>query len=190
MDVPTGPTGATGAAGTAATITVSGTSTGLPGSLASVQETVTPTGASLFFSIPAGPTGPVGSAFLSAYGAFVSNTVRTVTAGGQVILDAQSAGRGVSFTSGSSAVTIATAGVYVIDYSVRTVAGTGATIHLLVNGTAAANSNLVLETAASQATGFTILSLAAGDTVSIGVTGTNVTLAGGTNAFLNLLCVA
>ena len=42
-------------------ITVAGTITGDPGTQASVTETFTPSGASLLFTIPAGPTGPTGS---------------------------------------------------------------------------------------------------------------------------------
>lgn len=59
---PTGSTGGTGADGYTPIITVSGTLTGTPGTQAAVDETVTPEGASLQFTIPAGQTGPTGTA--------------------------------------------------------------------------------------------------------------------------------
>jgi|GEM_PF-2538072 len=65
---PTGPTGPTGPQGIAGIngdtpiITVLGTVTGGPGTEAAVSETFTSTGASLLFTIPAGPTGPSGVA--------------------------------------------------------------------------------------------------------------------------------
>lgn len=57
---PTGATGVTGSAGTTPIITVAGTVTGDPGTQAAVDETFTPNGAQLLFTIPAGPTGPTG----------------------------------------------------------------------------------------------------------------------------------
>lgn len=65
---PTGPTGAKGDTGAAGPIgempliTVSGTITGDPGTSAAVDETFTPSGAQLVFTIPAGPTGATGPA--------------------------------------------------------------------------------------------------------------------------------
>lgn len=58
---PTGPTGPTGPAGNT-TITVGNTTTGQPGTVASVFNRGTPSAAILDFVIPAGPTGPTGPA--------------------------------------------------------------------------------------------------------------------------------
>ncbi len=58
---PTGPTGSTGPTGpAAATITVASTTTGLPGTEASVTNIGTTNDVMLDFIIPAGPTGPTG----------------------------------------------------------------------------------------------------------------------------------
>lgn len=59
---PAGPAGITGATGISPTISVAGTTTGSPGTQASVDVTFTPLGAELLFTIPAGPTGPAGPA--------------------------------------------------------------------------------------------------------------------------------
>lgn len=163
---PIGPTGATGATGpTGAT-----GATGFDGA----------TG-------PTGATGATGVAILSSYGTYVSTTARTISLGGDVILDSvQNTSAGLTFTPGQATVTVQNAGDYYIVYSVRTTVAVGATISLQVNGSDVPNSGLSALVDTTQRTGYATVTLAAGDTVSIGTSGVAVSLATGANAFLSL----
>lgn len=158
---PTGPTGATGADGAVGPI-------GLTGA-----------------------TGATGTAALSAYGTFVSTTPRVISVGGAIPLDAAlSTTSGLSFTAGDTTVTAQTAGVYQVVYSVRSTVGVGATVQLLVNGTAVPNSSMSVVVDVGQRSGFATLTLSENDTVAIGTAGLAITLAPSTNAFLSLMRIA
>lgn len=182
---PTGPTGADGEIGP----------TGPTGADGEIGPTG-PTGADGEIG-PTGPagadgeTGPTGTAELASYGTFISNTARVIALGDDVILDkVQTTSAGLTFTAGGSTVTVQNAGVYQVVYSIRSTAAIGATVNLLVNGTAVPDSGLVALVDTAQRSGFATVTLAADDTLAIGTSGVSVSLGAGANAFLNIIQVA
>lgn len=197
---PTGPTGAQGPTGATGPIGSQGIQ-GLRGATGATGTTgaTGPQGAQGLRGAtgPTGPTGATGAtgatgvAALGAYGTFASTTPRVIALGGTIPLDANlSTASDLSFTPGSSSVTVLTAGVYQVVYSVRSTLGLGSAISLLVNGIAVPNSSLSVVVDAGQRTGIATLNLAANSRVEIGTSGASLTLASGTNAFLNLLRIA
>ena len=185
---PTGPTGATGATGDTGPTGPTGPAgtDGVAGLVGAIGD-IGPTGD----TGDTGDTGPTGTAIAGSYGTFISDTSKIIAFGGNVSLDAiLDTSSGLTFTAGGSTVTVQNAGVYHIVYSVVTVISVGATFSLMINGTALTNSGLVAVVDVSQRTGYATVTLAAGDTVAIGISGVAVTLGAGTNAFLSLTQLA
>lgn len=175
-DGATGPTGATGATGANGATGPTGT-TGVTGATG-------PTG-------PTGPTGATGTAALAAYGTFVSTTARTVLLGSNIILDAvDTPSSNLTFTPGTTTVTATTTGVYQINFSVQTTLGVGAAVTLSVNGTAVPNTTVNILVATGTIHGTATVSLTSGNTISLAVSGVTLTLASGTNTFLNILRIS
>jgi len=94
----------------------------------------------------------------------------------------------------STTVTLTAAGVYRIDY--RILVGTAEvppavtpSIELELNGAAVPSSALLLASAAEVA-GVAVVSTTAGTTVALRVTGSNINLPTGTNAFLDIIKIA
>ena len=141
---------------------------------------------------PVGPTGPTGGAALLAYGTFISNEARIIAIGGSVVLDSALAivPVGMTFVPGGTAVTVTNAGIYRVQYSVRSDVGIVASIRLLINGVPLPNSELAALVSLGQRTGIATVSLVAGSTVGIGTTGLTVILPEGVNAFLDILRIA
>ena len=139
-----------------------------------------------------GPAGPTGTAALAAYGTFVSNTGQTVTDGPVNLHAALSvAPVGMSFTAGTTTVTVLNPGVYRIEYRIRIASGTGASMVLLQGGTAVPNSSVAVLVGNSELSGVATVTAIENDTIAIGITGAETVLAAtGTNAFLNILQIA
>jgi hypothetical protein len=141
---------------------------------------------------PTGPTGPTGS--LSSAHAFVTSTsVQALADNADVAFDGASTLTGVTL-SPNTTLTVGTAGAYLVNWGVST-AGSSGTLAVTVNGT--------VQTALTQGTGGGsakligmqgIVSLAAGDTVTLrNVSTTTFTISangnggGGNTAFLTLV---
>ena len=70
-------------------------------------------------------------------------------------------------TPGTAPVTVILAGNYQIDYSVSITAGVGSEIAIAVNGTVDASTPITALATAGQVTGQAILTLAAGDSITL-----------------------
>ena len=139
---------------------------------------------------PIGPTGPAGASGSNAYAYYYSTVVQSVGANQDVAFDSFSGQLNVSLGSGGTVVTVGVAGVYRIGFSISTAASALATIQLYQNGAVVAGTQTVLLSSTSQLSGEVLLTLAAGDTIELRVTGATLTLDSGVNAFISLLQVA
>jgi hypothetical protein len=74
---------------------------------------------------------------------------------------------GITHTAGTTTVTVPTAGSYQIDYSISITAGIGAAIAIAVNGTVDASTPITALVATGELVGTAILTLAAGDVVTL-----------------------
>jgi hypothetical protein len=92
---------------------------------------------------------------------------QVVTAGTDVTFDSNGPLSGVTHTAGTAAVTVPIAGTYQIYYAVNITAGTGATISIAVNGTVDASTSIDLLSATGETSGDTMLTLAAGDVLTL-----------------------
>ena len=94
-------------------------------------------------------------------------------------------------TLGGSTVTLTNAGVYRVDYRIRTTAAVaGALMELRQNTTAVDNSSVSV-VAAGETSGVAIIrTIAANETIAIDITTANATLAAGTGAFLDITRIA
>jgi len=129
---------------------------------------------------------------LSAYGNFISNTADGMTTGDPVTLNTSlnETPVGMTFAGDTPTVTVTVPGVYRIDYRVSVASGTGAVVSLLQNGTAITGSSINVLANNSTVSGVAVVPLVADNTIAIGTSGVAVTLAGGTNAFLNIMRIA
>lgn len=132
---PSGPAGAQGPAGAAATVTVGTTTTGAPGTNASVTNSGTPQNAILNFTIPAGngSTGAYGGLYNSATQTVTPTTAGTYT---QLLLNTAMPLSGIT-TATANTLTVTTAGNYEISYNISVTANESATLQVAVrsNGT-------------------------------------------------------
>lgn len=121
---PPGPQGPPGAPGADSTVAVGTTTTGAPGTLASVVNSGTPSAAVLDFTIPRGDVGPAGppgaGGALGYYGVFYDSTDQTTTIGTPtpMLLGTTAEANGVSIVAGSQ-VTFANAGTYDLQFSAQ-----------------------------------------------------------------------
>ena len=74
---------------------------------------------------------------------------------------------GVTHTAGTAPVTVPTAGTYQIYYGVNITAGVGAAIAIAVNGVVDPSTNVNLLTAVGETGGDAMLTLAAGDVLTL-----------------------
>ncbi|WP_424141320.1 BclA C-terminal domain-containing protein, partial [Sporosalibacterium faouarense] len=158
---PTGPTGPTGATGPTGPTGVTGP-TGPTGPTGATGATG-PTGAT-------GDTGPTGSG-LNSYGyVYQLATIGNATVAGGADVPFSNNGPlagGVSHTAGTTTVTVPNTGDYEIIYSVNITAGVGASIAIAVNGTVDTSTPVTALVATGEVTGHAILSLAAGDVLTL-----------------------
>ncbi|MDD3392690.1 MAG: hypothetical protein PHE54_04050 [Bacilli bacterium] len=75
--------------------------------------------------------------------------------------------QGVIHLAGSEDITVTETGVYEIDYNISTTLGVGATIALAVNGVIDDSANVPVLTDIGNASGTAMLSLSAGDIVTL-----------------------
>ena len=167
---PTGPTGATGPTGLAGATGPTG-STGAAGETGPTGPTglagaTGPTGSTGV----TGPTGPTGAFGITTYG-YVYNLATlvdaTVAGGADIPFSNNGPLSGITHTAGTTTITVPTAGVYQIDYSAYITAGIGSAIAIAVNGTVNASTNLSALVATGELNGTAMLTLAAGDTITL-----------------------
>ena len=135
-----GPTGPTGPDGRAATITVSGVTTGDPGTEAQVINTGTDTDAVLEFVIPRGESGGAGTPEVLAT---VDSTDQASTAGGALVFNETPlvSGSAITHTPGSTDIVINQSGIYQATFQSTIAVATGTLIPasievvLTMNGT-------------------------------------------------------
>jgi len=159
----TGPTGATGATGGTGATGADGVQ-GLPGVTGPTGD-AGPTGAT-------GPTGPTGAtgAGLSDFGyVYELATIAdaTVVGGADFVLSNNGPLSGITHTPGTTTITVATAGIYEVTYSTSITAGIGAALAVAVNGAVDASTNINVLAAVGGIEGKALLTLAAGDVVTL-----------------------
>ena len=208
---PTGPTGPTGPQGPA-TITIGTTTTGNPGTNASVTNVGTNENAILNFTIPAGatgaqgeigptgptgPTGPSGESSLS-YGSKYDTTTDTISltadTDSPVPLTTTAPLSGITGTNANT-LTITANGVYKIDYFFNGSPSVEATLTLSVsqNSNPISSSTIIKEVQANTddiLNGSIIVSLSANDEIGLSLSSNvnaTVSTADGTNAFINIV---
>lgn len=208
---PTGPTGPTGPQGPA-TITIGTTTTGNPGTNASVTNVGTNENAILNFTIPAGatgaqgeigptgptgPTGPSGESSLS-YGSKYDTTTDTISltadTDSPVPLTTTAPLSGITGTNANT-LTITANGVYKIDYFFNGSPNVEATLTLSVsqNSNPISSSTIIKEVQANTddiLNGSIIVSLSANDEIGLSLSSNvnaTVSTADGTNAFINIV---
>jgi len=208
---PTGPTGPTGPQGPA-TITIGTTTTGNPGTNASVTNVGTNENAILNFTIPAGatgaqgeigptgptgPTGPSGESALS-YGSKYDTTTDTISltadTDSPVPLTTTAPLSGITGTNANT-LTITANGVYKIDYFFNGSPNVEATLTLSVsqNSNPISSSTIIKEVQANTddiLNGSIIVSLSANDEIGLSLSSNvnaTVSTADGTNAFINIV---
>ena len=108
-----------------------------------------------------------GGSGLSAFGYCYNLGSQTVAGGADVSLANNGPLTNVSHTAGTTAITVATAGTYKIDYNVTISSGVGSAIAIAVNGTVDASTVKNSLTATGENHGTAILILAAGDVITI-----------------------
>lgn len=198
-----GPTGPAGPA----TITVGTTTTGDPGTEASVTNVGTTENVVLNFNIPQGPTGPEGpigptgpegSSSLSAYGRIydTTETPLTLVASTPQNISLGSAGPLKNITAGGdNSLAIGDTGTYLVDYYFlgSSSVNTEITVELTQNTTPIGSSTITKNVTANAETDFagsTIIELTAGDKIALTIeatAGATVTPSSGTSSFLNIL---
>lgn len=152
---PTGPTGADGADGTAGAAGAAGP-TGATGAAGAAG--------------PTGPTGATGSSTSLDYGYVYQLAVsgsETVSGGADVLFSNNGPLLDIVHTAGTAPITVALAGTYQIDYGVSITAGVGSAIAIAVNGTVDASTTLSTLVATGQVSGSAMLTLAAGDVLTL-----------------------
>lgn len=200
-----GPTGPTGPQGPA-TITIGTTTTGNPGTNASVTNVGTNENAILNFTIPAGatgaqgiqgPTGPSGESSLS-YGSKYDTTTDTISltadTDSPVPLTTTAPLSGITGTNANT-LTITANGVYKIDYFFNGSPNVEATLTLSVsqNSNPISSSTIIKEVQANTddiLNGSIIVSLSANDEIGLSLSSNvnaTVSTADGTNAFINIV---
>ncbi len=139
-------------------------------------------------------TGATGTVLGGARGyfAFSSGTPTTITSPANVVFNSGSQVSGVSFTTGTSNITIQTAGVYRIGYGMIYSSSNNALMVLRVNGVDLLSSNISLVADTSgEVIGDILAALNAGDVLTLGPSGTSVTLTTiGQAAFLCMVQIA
>ncbi len=178
---PQGPAGPQGSLGLTGPIGPIG-GTGATGSVGP-QGPIGPAGA----TGPIGPTGPTGPG-MTNYAYIYNLAAQVVAIEADVTFSVSGATSGVAFTAGTSAITVNAAGLYSVSFTVSGVEPNQ--FGIFVNGSAAAGSIFGSGAGTQQNTGTILLSLVAGDVVTLrnhssAAAVTLQTLAGGTQANTN-----
>lgn len=204
-----GPTGPTGPA-SAATITVGTTTTGNPGTNASVTNSGTNENVILNFVVPAGPTGPqgeqgptgpAGTATVAVYGSKYNTTGNNINVNENndtaVPLATSGPTSGITSTS-TDTLTINETGIYQINYffSGSPSVKTELTVEVLQNTNPIGRTTITKEVDADVDeifSGSAIVNLTEGDEIGLGLAA-NVTAtvapASGTSAYLDIVKIA
>jgi hypothetical protein len=117
----------------------------------------------------------------------------TVVGGADVPFSNNGPLSGVTHTAGTTTVTVPTAGSYQIDYDISYTAGVGASIAIAINGTVDASTNIPLLVATGDLSGTAILTLAAGDVLTLrnnSATPLTLTLAPDVGSQLNVILLS
>lgn len=91
----------------------------------------------------------------------------TVVGGADVIFSNNGPLSGITHTAGTTTFTVPSTATYKVEYSISYTAGVGAAIAIAVNGTVDASTNVTLLTGAGNIAGTAILTLAAGDVLTL-----------------------
>ncbi len=158
----TGATGPQGPAGEAATITIGTTTTGAPGTNATVTNTGTPQNAILNFTIPRGDPGEAPAA---AFYAGQNQTAQTITTANTNIPLVTTLENGI--TAANDVITIPSDGNYRIRYMVRAVDPSNATVGLTLNGVNDTATNMTIDANRYLADYETFRNLAAGTEIAL-----------------------
>ncbi|WP_431603211.1 BclA C-terminal domain-containing protein, partial [Clostridium beijerinckii] len=116
-----------------------------------------------------GPTGPTGAG-LAADGyvyEFATVVGATVAAGTDIPFSNNGPLSNITHVPGATTVTVLVAGVYEINYGASITAGIGSQIAIAVNGTVDASTPISALVATGQILGSAILTLAAGDVITL-----------------------
>ena len=186
-----GQTGATGANGTTGTQGAVGTtgSTGATGSQGAVGSTgqqgdIGNTGSTGIQGVTGntgstgdtgmdgatGATGPTGVAGIESFAnavQFATIADSTVVGGADIPFSNNVQLLSISHTAGTTTFTVTNAGMYSITYAASITAGIGSAIALAVNGTVQSTTSTSFLVATGQVSGQAILSLAAGDVITL-----------------------
>ncbi|SFG57706.1 BclA C-terminal domain-containing protein, partial [Clostridium homopropionicum] len=118
---------------------------------------------------PTGPMGPTGAGLAGFGYVYQLATVAdaTVAGGADVPFSNNGPLTNITHSAGTTTITVATTGVYKIFYSVSITAGVGSAIAIAVNGTVDASTPISALVATGEVSGEAILSLAAGDVITL-----------------------
>jgi hypothetical protein len=94
-------------------------------------------------------------------------TDATIVGGADVPFSNNGPLSGVTHTAGSTSVTVVTAGTYQIFYGASITVGVGSAIAIAVGGTPDASTNIAALVSSGELTGEAILTLAAGDVITL-----------------------
>ncbi|MBV7277006.1 collagen-like protein, partial [Clostridium sp. PL3] len=176
----TGDTGATGATGDTGATGATG-DTGATGATGDTGAT----GAT-------GDTGATGAGLAASGYVYELATIAdsTVVGGADVPFSNNGPLIGITHTPGTTTITVASAGVYQINYNISITAGVGAQVAIAVNGTVDASTPITALVATGEMSGSAILTLAAGDVITLrnnSATPLVLTLAPGVGAQLTIM---
>ncbi len=117
---------------------------------------------------PMGPQGPAGTGAATTWGYGYELAVDgTVIGGADVPFSNNGPLSGVTHTAGTTTFTVPSTGTYQVNYSISHTDGVGATIAIAVDGTVDGSTPVQLLTAAGMVSGSAMLTLAAGDVVTL-----------------------
>ena len=115
-------------------------------------------------------TPATGGSVLSAFGyVYELATIAdaTVVGGADVPFSNNGSLDGITHTAGTTTITVPATGSYKVDYSVSITSGVGSAIAVAVNGTVDSSTNITCLVATGQISGTAILTLAAGDVLTL-----------------------
>ncbi|WP_237268870.1 DNRLRE domain-containing protein [Thermoanaerobacterium thermosaccharolyticum] len=134
-----------------------------------------------------GPVGPTGSG-LAAYGYIYNTTANTVLLGGDVTFDSNGPLVGITHTAGTAPITFVIGGTYRIGYTTTASVAVLNSMVLTLNGTPLSQTQYSTIINATELVGEAIITVSAGDILTLRNTGVALTLASGVvNASITLL---
>lgn len=136
---------------------------------------------------------PIGNITSTAFSAYNSGgTIVVILGGTPVPLTTLNYNNGFTFTTGGSTITVPTAGTYWLNYSIRTTTSLLMTASMLRNGTTLPRMTSNPGLAGNNYTGSGMITLTAGDTLALQLSGiaSTVVLGSGAGATVNILRIA